>query len=510
MKKFLINLFAVLFLTAASAETAYKISDKDVNYNQFPKIELKLWSRSFHSLDTGNIGMKENDSILSNVSYKTLNSDSFKALNKILFILIENHYLAKGAAERSFFKKVLTGALNGHIKRGDKIYIGTFDWYRNNKYVFIKNETPSDNAYELSGIINSINSPASLSNEQKGADIYFALDEALKFVSKLKDSLPKNILLLSDDYPNIAGQKTVEEIRELSLKSGIPIYAIGYNVGGDRYSLVTEKEICEPTNGEYFSSSTNNIAICTERVGAFLDNMNANSFGKTYLVSYTTKQKKLGQKVNLAILVNGKSADIAKIKYPFNLLNWIARHVLLTLAFGLVFVLFIFGAFLLNKGRQKAKNKKHIEEQEKQLQFRNTETEIFRLKQQQQVSEKRLYDQKNKIEEQARLEKQKQLLKAKGLMPRITYEYNGQKGHFFVDSPKFTLGRDKDSNSFHMSVPSISRNHAEIIFDEIGQFIIKDLNSTNGVIVNGHKMSETALKNGDTIKLGDVFLKVNL
>ena len=61
-----------------------------------------------------------------------------------------------------------------------------------------------------------------------------------------------------------------------------------------------------------------------------------------------------------------------------------------------------------------------------------------------------------------------------------------------------------------MNVPSVSKNHAEIMLNENGQFTIKDLNSTNGVIINGNKVDIAVLKNADTIQLGDVILKINL
>src|SRR5262249_3240642 len=46
-----------------------------------------------------------------------------------------------------------------------------------------------------------------------------------------------------------------------------------------------------------------------------------------------------------------------------------------------------------------------------------------------------------------------------------------------------------------------SSRHAEVFFDG-KNFLIKDLKSTNGTFVNGLRVTETKLQNGDTIEFG--------
>ena len=69
------------------------------------------------------------------------------------------------------------------------------------------------------------------------------------------------------------------------------------------------------------------------------------------------------------------------------------------------------------------------------------------------------------------------------------------------------LGRTIDADIvFHDGL--ISRRHAEVVYDEeSGTFIIKDLDSTNGVLVNNLPVSQTILKDGDKIFLGATVLK---
>lgn len=65
-----------------------------------------------------------------------------------------------------------------------------------------------------------------------------------------------------------------------------------------------------------------------------------------------------------------------------------------------------------------------------------------------------------------------------------------------------TIGRAEDNN-IHIDDTSISRWHAAI-FKEGGRHYIKDLDSTNGTWLSGHKVvDEKPVENGDTIQLGD-------
>ena len=65
-----------------------------------------------------------------------------------------------------------------------------------------------------------------------------------------------------------------------------------------------------------------------------------------------------------------------------------------------------------------------------------------------------------------------------------------------------TLGRMK-GNSISLSDSSVSLSHAKIT--RIGnEFFLKDLNSTNGTMLNGQSITEARLRDGDQLKFGEV------
>jgi pSer/pThr/pTyr-binding forkhead associated (FHA) protein len=82
-------------------------------------------------------------------------------------------------------------------------------------------------------------------------------------------------------------------------------------------------------------------------------------------------------------------------------------------------------------------------------------------------------------------------------------------GNFILKSPsgpfplqleRVSVGRGK-SNDLVLTDSSVSREHAELIRSAAG-YLVRDLGSTNGVLVNGSRVREQPLKAGDRILFG--------
>jgi predicted component of type VI protein secretion system len=72
---------------------------------------------------------------------------------------------------------------------------------------------------------------------------------------------------------------------------------------------------------------------------------------------------------------------------------------------------------------------------------------------------------------------------------------------------KTTIGRLED-NTFQIPEASVSSHHCEVLL-EGSQVRIKDLNSTNGTFINGDKISEAVLNPGQTLRLGQIELRLD-
>jgi pSer/pThr/pTyr-binding forkhead associated (FHA) protein len=71
---------------------------------------------------------------------------------------------------------------------------------------------------------------------------------------------------------------------------------------------------------------------------------------------------------------------------------------------------------------------------------------------------------------------------------------------------KTTIGRVED-NTFPITEPSVSSHHCEILLRG-SDVVVKDLNSTNGTFINGEKVTESVLKPGQILRLGQIELRL--
>ena len=68
----------------------------------------------------------------------------------------------------------------------------------------------------------------------------------------------------------------------------------------------------------------------------------------------------------------------------------------------------------------------------------------------------------------------------------------------------FVMGRGTECDLV-LSGKGLSRKHVEIVFQS-GRFVVNDLESLNGLKVNGYKVSRVILEEGDVLKLGEAHL----
>ncbi|MBW8863936.1 MAG: FHA domain-containing protein [Verrucomicrobia bacterium] len=70
-----------------------------------------------------------------------------------------------------------------------------------------------------------------------------------------------------------------------------------------------------------------------------------------------------------------------------------------------------------------------------------------------------------------------------------------------------TVGRVEE-NTFQITDSSVSSRHAEILLRGT-DIVVRDLNSTNGTFINNEKISESVLQPGQTLRFGQVELKID-
>jgi len=98
-------------------------------------------------------------------------------------------------------------------------------------------------------------------------------------------------------------------------------------------------------------------------------------------------------------------------------------------------------------------------------------------------------------------------LPAAGPLPRAVVEAPGRRT--VVPGSRAVIGRSDQADCV-IADPNMSRRHAELRQSPDGEWEIVDLNSTNGVKVNGRRMPTARLREGDQVTLGTTTFRFGL
>jgi len=76
---------------------------------------------------------------------------------------------------------------------------------------------------------------------------------------------------------------------------------------------------------------------------------------------------------------------------------------------------------------------------------------------------------------------------------------------FAITQARSTIGRGEDS-TITINDPSMSRHHAELVYGA-AEFRVRDLDSSNGTLLNGSVVEEYAIRNGDKLTMGETIVR---
>jgi pSer/pThr/pTyr-binding forkhead associated (FHA) protein len=82
-----------------------------------------------------------------------------------------------------------------------------------------------------------------------------------------------------------------------------------------------------------------------------------------------------------------------------------------------------------------------------------------------------------------------------------------------LQPPGLVVGRGTEAD-LRINDPGVSRRHAEFSVTEPAEgevrISVQDLGSTNGMLVDGHRITSTGLRNGSEVKIGRTTLTVHV
>ena len=72
------SLILFYFLTISFSQPLYKIADKEIDFEEYPQVSFKLWSRGITEIDTNKINLKEDKAEIETATYKLTRDTSKK------------------------------------------------------------------------------------------------------------------------------------------------------------------------------------------------------------------------------------------------------------------------------------------------------------------------------------------------------------------------------------------------------------------------------------------------
>jgi len=327
------------------------------------------------------------------------------------------------------------------------------------------------------------------------ADVFKGIYECLDFFNSKQDlSGSKILIVLSAAINNSKSPIKAEDCIEKSTKFNIPIYTITYKTN-NKYAADNFIRLSDKTNGKSESAKNSGeiISAISDFMGA-ADKSTA-SAGNAWILTFTATQSSATN--NFDILYKGEKVSNS-YTVPEGQQSFIGKFWWLFLIGGVVILGIILVVVMMSKKGQKAKDEelrkvKELEERNIQLQQQMRDA----------GSQRTMVP---PVQEQQKFDLKKTMIGGGGGAPVVMVSAGSFSKNFTINKMKMTIGRNS-GNDIVIPETTVSGNHADIV-NEGGNWYIIDANSTNGVLVNGTKVSKQKLNNGDLIKLGAAMLKM--
>lgn len=520
MKK--INLFLIfLFIGKLSAQVVltneFDVSDypsvsfslhhpnPDVNESSI-QIHQILDNQSIH-VDDLEIEIVENNSVISS--------------NKCVLILYELTFNKQRNEQINTFYSALKSAIPSIVNKGDEVKICTFSLRDNNSLLLNDlNSDFTDNHKELLDGLNGLKeiSPVgSVFTTKNTSDIYASLLEGLNKINEHQTTLPKAIILLSEERNNrFSPEQSSENVVSLARASKVSINTIKYNRAN--FETYADPSISKGTYGLYY------VLNSSKGIETIHDSKKNNVIKHLTNIFKNIPQRSLGSNLNVSLslldsILDGgvrtldvSTSDLEKTKITFSAKgNFIyasfQKHFWITLSISIIIlILIIFSIYkLVVNYKQKAADKRNREVELQELQSQQNEQiagqekEIRSLKEKDELTAKEiaaLRQEKSNTNTQIKLLEE---MRSHGQLPVLRYSDGTNHEDFVIDKPILWIGR-AESNDIVISSKNYSTKHFKVYYQN-GSYYFEDNNSTNGIIYNGIKKQKSELSNGDSLEI---------
>lgn len=450
-------------------------------------------------------------------SFSRIPTDSItRDEGELVLILYENHHSRR--YQRDFFNEVLSLAADELVDDNDDFLFASFDWDRaelGGKYLDFASQKPTNDPATLINWSESVEAKSHLYS-RKSTRIYGSIYQGIDYLGEIKSDKPKAVIVLSSGYNDVFDHEwDATAVIAKSLQENIPVYSVALDLPNvdDKYNL---DNICEET----FGLSTGpfkktNVVAASKKLISIADQISPRSVGSQFKISHETSYDKDGKSHDFQLSIEGSAPlNIGYSTKSPTFLDWVKSNPIIAGIIGVLFIGILILIIILMKKRKKDQDTKEAEQARKvaelESQSQHAQSEIEKQKEilQHKEERERIQAEKALAEKQEKARKKREeetiLLMSQSGFPRFSGEFQGQYGELVLNKPLVSIGR-KEGNYYVVNHSTVSSSHAEVRFED-GKYFIKDLNSSNGTMVNGRKIQEQELKHGDVVSFGEVTL----
>lgn len=500
---------------------------RDINTKDFPDVSFVIHSNNPENQDSTKIQIEEEKGKGSNVKLVPLDSNEQGGILDVLFL-----WDLKGKV--SFVPELLADFFN-KMEPSDSLRVNVAIFSRNKEgekvYEFLLESFDSDLEKARDAIY--LEAGKVLSYKSSSSDIIWALDKALDQISNPTTEGPKAIVLCSEGKNNMDSGFDVSAIVNKARKNRVLIYVVNIE-GGEVGETLSEKltsatyglslvsdgsfETKQKRDTEMNNTGNENLYPFlfseNETIKAWINDLPKRWKGVTYQVTYVSSYERINQTKPLTVYL-GEETFVGSIHVPgVSMGLWIKNHLILFIIILVVSLVVVgIGLFFLIRHLRDVAADKREERAEREAERKKLKSDQETLRRKLEIAEseqRRMLEKENArkklAERNEKLASLNTLMHAKNIRARVLITTMSESSEEIITNAETTIGTAEDNEIVIMD-PTVSRHHAILYFDG-EKFGIRDLNSTNGIVMNGFKMKDLKLRNGDTVSLGNTTIKI--
>ncbi len=520
-------IFAVLLFIASMLHAKPVIIGDKYNTDNFPAVEFIVTIMDGNKKPINDISKQHikifEDSFENNDFSINAYNNSNQGLNILLLIDTSRSFAGEPFDNA---KKAIKDYLD-KLGANDKAALVTFDE---------KNEVISEFSNSIDRLKQKVDT---INADGRTTELHYAIFKSLDLFAELADTKRKVMIVLSDGKDE-GKTYTLDDCIKKAKDMGIPVFSIGYSKI-DRQYLKTIERLSDLTNGVYIESPDDNqLANIFNKISELLKNQYAIKHNSKHINDgkphdYTIELNYNNEK-NSFIFKNiptkkienentvsdtGATQDQEKSAIQKNKKYIIIGSIII--GFGIICIALY---FLLTKKKKPEVAETPIQPEVKlpddisecivcgnKYSKKLSECPVCALRKKEAEPQKQppkpaINEADNRKTQLFDAEPAGRKTMIAGSAPMqitlegITDEFRGKV--FTLQPQKYKIGAlPSPQNDIQLNHVTVSREHCIIDYTDQG-FVLKDLNSTNGIAINGRKVQSGIIKAGDRIRLGKI------